>query len=202
MVWDFKRKIIFLHIPKTGGTSVEKALNLLSKEYGYGINNNKKAMQHYDWHQYKKHLGEKIFNKYYKFTISRNPYDKVTSDYFWLKNIAKVEYDNFQNKSFDEYLDYCEHIVKNRLYNLTIYHDHFKPQHRFIYDNNNKLMIDRILRFENFKYVSKFVNTRYNTNLKHLNENKSKKKIILNDIQKNKIYDIYKNDFILLKYEK
>jgi chondroitin 4-sulfotransferase 11 len=202
MVWDNKRKIIFLHIPKTGGTSVEQALNLVYKKDGYGINDNKKAMQHYDWHEYKKHIGNEKYDKYYKFTISRNPYDKVVSDYFWLKNVAKITNDNFQKKSFDEYLNYCEHIVKNKLYNLTIYHDHFKPQHRFIFDNNNKLMINKILRFENFEYVTKFVNTRYNTNLKHLNDNKSKKNIILNDIQKNKIYDIYKNDFILLKYEK
>ena len=202
MVWDNKRKIIFLHIPKTGGTSVEKGLNLLSKKDGYGINDNKKAMQHYDWNEYKNHIGNEKYDKYYKFSISRNPYDKVVSDYFWLKNIAKLTHDNFQKKTFDEYLNYCEQIVKNKSYNLTIYHDHFKPQHQFIYDKNNKLMINQILRFENFEYVTKFVNTRYKTNIKHLNENKLKKNIILNDIQKNKIYNIYKNDFILLKYSK
>ena len=202
MVWDEKHKMIFLHIPKTGGTSIEKSLNLLNIYNGYGINKKNKAMQHFDSHEYKKHLGKEKYNQYYKFTIIRNPYEKVISDYFWLKNIAHLENDDFQNKSFDQYLSYCNYIVTNRLYKLSIYHDHFKPQHKFIYNKNNKLLINKIFRFEKFEHIIKFIKTRYNTIVSHDNVNESKQKIILNEKQKNKIYNIYKNDFILLKYQK
>ena len=202
MVWDDKHKIIFLHIPKTGGSSIELAFGLFTFNNGYRIDNNIKAMHHFTWEEYKNYLGQKKYDEYYKFTIIRNPYNKVISDYFWLKNIAKLEYDNFQNKSFDEYLDYCDHLVKNNLYNLTLFHDHFMPQHKFIYNDKNKLMIDKILRFENFDYIEKFIKIKYNININHINKNETKNNIILNDIQKNKIYNIYKNDFILLKYSK
>jgi hypothetical protein len=200
MVWSDKHKIIFVHIPKTGGTSIEKSLNALNNESGYGIKNNK-AVQHYTWYDYKKYMNNK-FNKYYKFTIVRNPYKKVVSDYFYLKNIQKLNVDNFQNKTFDEYLDYCEFIVKNNLFNKTKHHDHFMPQNKFIYKDDNVLMIDKILKFENFEYIKKFMKLKYNVNINHENKNNSKKDIILRDEQKDKIYKIYEKDFILLNYLK
>ena len=202
MVWSDKHKIIFFHLPKTGGTSIEKALILTSKKDGYGINQKRKAMQHFDWKEYQSILGIKKYNQYYKFAVSRNPYQKVLSDYYWLKYVAKINNDNFQKKTFDEYLDYCEHIVKNKLYHLTIYHDHFKPQHEFLYDSENKLMINKILRFENFEYVKKFIKIRYKAKVEHTNNNKNKQKLELTTNQKNKIYKIYEKDFILLKYDR
>ena len=202
MVWDDKNKVIFFHIPKTGGSSIELAIGLLTLDNGFGVNSNNKAMHHFTWEEYKNHLGIEKYNEYYKFSISRNPYDKVISDYFWLKNIGKLTHDNFQKKTFDEYLNYCEHIIKNKLYNLTIYHDHFIPQHKFIYDDNNKLMIDEILQFENFNYIENFMKIKYNVDINHINKNETKNNIILDDVQKNKIYNMLKNDFILLKYEK
>ena len=202
MVWSNEHKIIFVHIPKTGGTSIEKALKLTSRENGYGVNKEKKAVQHYDYNEYRYSLGAEKFDKYYKFTISRNPYEKVISEFFWLKFKAKLNEDNFQKKTFDEYLDYCKHIVNNKLYKLSIFHDHFKPQHEFIYNNKDKLMINKILRFENFKYIKKFILLKFKKNLQHDNNNNKKEKIILTDEQKEKIYQIYHKDFILLKYDK
>ena len=99
MVWCNKHKIIFVHIPKTGGTSIEKALKLTSREKGYGVNKEKKAVQHYDYNEYRNSLGSEKFDKYYKFTISRNPYEKVISEFFWLKFIANINDDNFQKKN-------------------------------------------------------------------------------------------------------
>lgn len=40
-------------------------------------------------------LGEKIFNKYYKFSVVRNPYDKMVSMYFWAHKQDKQSFNDF-----------------------------------------------------------------------------------------------------------
>jgi hypothetical protein len=198
MVFSDQHKVIFIHIPKTGGTSIEKSLNCLNHSSGYGVENGK-AMQHYTWKDYKKNYINR-YNEYYKFSIIRNPYDKVLSDYYWLKN--KITVDNFQNKTFDEYLDYCEHICKNKLYSITHHHDHFIPQYKFIFDDDKKLKVHEIFKFENFENVKKFMKSKYNCDINHENQNKVSNRIILSQKQKDRIYEIYMKDFKLLKYDK
>jgi len=200
MVFSDKHKVIFIHIPKTGGSSIETSLNCKNDSSGYGTKDGK-ARQHYTWKDYEKNYLNKYKN-YYKFSIIRNPYTKVLSDYYFLKNEAKITHNNFQNKSFDEYLDYCKYIYENKLYSTTHYHDHFMPQYEFIYDNNNKLKVDKIFKFENFEEITKFIKSKYNCIVGHEQKNKVLDKIILSEKQKNKIYEIYKKDFEILKYNK
>lgn len=201
MVWKHENKLIFIHIPKCGGTSIEAALDTQYELNGYGLEN-KKAIQHYEWKDYKNKLGSNIFNNYYKFSICRHPYTKVISDYFWLKYTVHFQYDNFQEKTFDQYLNYCEYIVKNKLYNLTNVHDHFKPQYTYTFNENNKLMVNELFRFEAFNYIKEFMKNKFNVNVNHLNKKVINKEIKLTLSQKNKIYEIYKKDFTLLEYKR
>ena len=63
-------------------------------------------------------------------------------------------------------------------------------------------MVNKILRFENFSHITKFIKTRFKKDLQWLNKNKYSEKIILNQEQKDKIYEIYEKDFTLLSYPK
>ena len=63
-----KHKCIFVHIIKTGGTSIDK---LFRGRTGHKFAKN-----------YKKDVGNKKWNNYFKFTFVRNPWDKMVSQYF------------------------------------------------------------------------------------------------------------------------
>ena len=64
-------KCIFIHIIKTGGVSIATALNISEKQC------------HMSAGEIRKKVGEEIWNNYFKFTIIRNPWDKMVSSYHY-----------------------------------------------------------------------------------------------------------------------
>jgi hypothetical protein len=81
-----KYKFIFVHIPRTGGTSVERFF----KEPIHGGRHN--TLQYY-----KQNLT--THDQYFKFAFVRNPWDKMLSEYFWFRN-AKHSYPDEDVKQF------------------------------------------------------------------------------------------------------
>ena len=69
------KKIIFVHIPRTGGTSVEKYFNF---KFDHGWK--PETAQHLTLEEYDNHYDIK---NYFKFTIVRNPWDRLLSWYLW-----------------------------------------------------------------------------------------------------------------------
>jgi len=125
-----KDKIIFIHIPKTAGTSIGKFFDIdYEKKY---INSHK--FKHNTFIEYANILKDNL-NNYKIFSIVRNPYDRIFSYY-------KYHTYNMNNRySFKEYLF--------RYLNNTIYLTH-KTQTSFLINNNN--IIDsriKIIRYEN-----------------------------------------------------
>ena len=89
---DHKNKIIFAHAPKTGGTSVEKLF-----PEGFGP-------QHHPLSWFKKQRPH-IYKKYFKFSICRNPYDKMVSEYFWHTDDPLNQFKGrFKGLSFNKFL--------------------------------------------------------------------------------------------------
>ena len=85
MVWNNKKKLIFIHIPKTGGTTIEEYMNAIKKptlRHGYGVFKNI-VFQHFRWNDYIDFMGIDSFNNYTKFSIVRNPYELIISEYYW-----------------------------------------------------------------------------------------------------------------------
>lgn len=88
MVWSFDKNYIFIHIPKTAGTSIEGYLgkHKINKNHGYGVFNGK-VFQHFTYNEIKNYLisnGKKeFFNQSIKFTVVRHPIDRLISEYKW-----------------------------------------------------------------------------------------------------------------------
>ena len=204
MVWCNKKKIIFIHIPKTGGSYIECKLGLNNPKNGFKkakYNNKDKAFQHFTWEQYNSKLLPEKFNLYFKFSVCRNPYTRIISEYYWCE-APGLGYKNDQN--IDDFLSSVENIVSNESYDITIYHDHFIPQHMFIFDDNKELKIDQFFYFEEFNNIDINLKKYYIDKEQKIDKKQTniKNKIELTPEQKEKVYKIYKNDFILLKYDK
>ena len=78
---NHEHKFLFLHLPKTGGTSINKFFN-------DKFDNNERDFGHPYLSDYKCNN----FDDYFKFTVVRNPYDRLVSAFFYMK-----EYSNFQS---------------------------------------------------------------------------------------------------------
>ena len=85
MYIDHDNKIVFIHIPRTGGTSIKSALNLHDKIY-------KEDVYHMSANDIPKECED-----YFKFTFVRNPFDRFVSLYFYNKSESYKE--KFPNKS-------------------------------------------------------------------------------------------------------
>ena len=87
-----KRKVYFVHIPRTGGTSVERAFRTDIK-YAGG--------RHTTGWEYMLSAPNR-WNDYAKFTIIRNPYDRLHSFWKWTTLKRRTE------KPFEEWLHFPE----------------------------------------------------------------------------------------------
>jgi hypothetical protein len=201
MVVCHEKKCIFIHIPKTAGTSIEQFLREKNKnELEFiGLKNNR-SMQHYRAVELKIQLGY-IFNLYYKFSIIRNPYDRLLSEYYWTP-IPNVGYKYGKTKF--EFLNYVTDVIKNNKIFENKYNDHFIPQYLFLY-HGKKLLVDQIFKYEDLEWVENYLKKKLNidNNLPFLNKSKLNiEKEDWNPRQKERIYKLYKADFLIFNYEK
>lgn len=131
---------IFIHIPKNAGQSVRKSLfeNLLPG--------------HMKAYTYQLIFPKRIFDSYYKFAFTRNPWDRLASAYMFMKGGGAHEKDRlWSEKTLTQY-DSFESFVKNGLQNHEIQDwPHFRPQVDFLRGQNGKIELDFIGRFENLQ---------------------------------------------------
>lgn len=200
MVVCNNKKCIFIHIPKTAGTSIEQFL----KDKGqneimfHGVQNNR-SLHHLTALEFKRIIPS-VFNNYYKFSMVRNPYDRLLSEYYWTP-VPNLGFKYGKTKA--DFLYKVINIVKNKRFFDNIYYDHFIPQYMFLYEGK-KIIIDEVFKYESLKDATDYLKNKLNINMDFPYFNKSVKNNndYWNDMQKEKIYNLYKNDFILFGYEK
>ncbi|MFY8327035.1 sulfotransferase family 2 domain-containing protein [Pseudoalteromonas sp. ZZD1] len=108
------KKIIFIHIPKTGGTSINQLLtdtvkncDIVTSEQSRfrkalnKITGNKNFKKHESALELLNKLGEDNFNSLFSFAVVRNPYDWLVSYYFFITE-TKISPDT--NKRWSHHL--------------------------------------------------------------------------------------------------
>lgn len=170
MLISHQYKFIFIHIYKTGGTSIREALRKTHcfpyENLYYTLLRKLKLLPTSSIdHVYAKDLKRdipKFFNAYFKFCFIRNPWDLEVSLYYFMKKCGPkhFQYDIIKNFSFEQYLEW-------RI------NEDLHQQAEYILDDNDGILVDFIGKLENIDEDFNKVCTKigYNAKLKVLNKN-------------------------------
>lgn len=212
MILSEKFKFYFIHIPRTGGTSVEIALNdihhtdtttfqfvnhLTKEKHPQVLTTTYLKYRHVNQNFVKSILNnlQYDYKNWYEFTFVRNPYDRVLSLYeFYATRI-------WQNQSPKKFLSLDDFLTQ--LENLQNLGNFYKPQTYWI-DSPLTAKV-HLHRFENIQQewqdICKTLSLDYKP-LPHKNKSENRESVHLTDKQKETIYEYYKVDFLNLGYDK
>ena len=189
---SFDKKFIFIHINKTAGTSMEKALSKygvrkLEPKDNLEFELSYKQSQHFNCEEYKKYLGSE-YDDYFKFTVVRNPFDRIVSYYGGgaiTNNLSFSDWviERYQNKNFKDfermYSDYTHWIGDDK--------------------------IDFILRFENlssdFEELKNKLNLECELGYFNVNRRRSDYKEYYDENTKNIIYNFFEREIENFNYK-
>lgn len=142
---DHERQAIFVHIQKTGGTSI-------TSTFGHSA---RLPEKHFTAHELRDLYGAQHWNTYFKFSVVRNPWDRLVS--WWSMIDARradwergVPLNAFQSyvlaraKNFEEFLVHCRDEVRDSDGGKSIW----RNQIDYLADGNGALMVDSVCRFE------------------------------------------------------
>ena len=105
-----KDNIIFVHIPKTGGGSVEKTLGIFGEDNNGSLNpnldilygkKNNKLLHHLTIKEIKNFNNSQCLN-YKKVSFVRNPFDRIVSEYLWRIQVYCKKKINFKKFLIEE----------------------------------------------------------------------------------------------------
>jgi len=236
-------KLEFVHIAKTGGTSIEHAASQHGIAWGickfeeyWSWSSRCKPIQPYRqhikiqqlddwecnqkawaWHcppfNYKSKPGVNQFEGSDTFTVVRNPYSLMVSEYYYLFQkkpylvkdlIEKAPEGNLNDPKFmNRWISDAAQKATNQGF---CYFGHCIPQYQFAYADG-KRFVDHVLKMENLSDEFPALMERYNlpVELEHVNSSKKSDQLTVEDLSKEaieKINEWAKLDFEYFGYEK
>jgi len=126
----WRGRVVFIHINKTGGTSIECALHLRSERLSA---REKRAR-----------LGERRWQRAFKFAFVRNPWDKVVSHYHYRVRTEKTGLDD-GHLPFGDWVRLAYRDRNPRYCDVPLM---FASQFEWIADEEGRLLVDFVGRFE------------------------------------------------------
>jgi hypothetical protein len=141
--WPNANRAIFVHNPRTAGSSISQALFCGSR--------------HVPYFEYER-INPRKFREFFKFAFVRNPWDRLVSAFFYLKDGGRSDLDR---RFAAENLVACDNFaafVDGWLNEKTIWsHFHFMPQHYYICDENSGVRTDFVGRVETVDTDFRFI---------------------------------------------
>lgn len=100
------------------------------------------GLQHLLATQIKQEVGSAVFDDYYKFSFTRNPWDKVVSQFLYLKTRRDIQ----QMMDLPRWFTFRSYI--DTLIEKSDLHVQSMEQNQFLYGSDNQLLVDFVGRFE------------------------------------------------------
>src|SRR5690606_4582096 len=135
-----KHKCIFIHIPKTAGTSI---INAITQQPVSG-------RLHLPWYIYEKANPSK-FARYFKFAFVRNPWDRTFSAYNYLMRGGNKSNDQIKTDQLRKYKDFDDFVINGLGTGMHRNIPLFLPQAQFIIGFDQQPAVDFIGRVENIE---------------------------------------------------
>ena len=189
-----QEKSLFVHIPKTAGTSIHVSL--------YGVD----KWVHFKAQTYRDLLGEAFLDACFKFCFVRDPYDRLLSAYTYF---ARGGWSGASALGKDLKRNYptFEAFVLDWLTEENVYRCrelHFLPQTVFVYDEHQRLLVDFVGRFESIREDFERLARRLGkeVTLPHLNKSSSHESCMqhYNSAMIDRVNAIYRTDFEAFDY--
>ncbi len=148
-----RHRCIFVHVPKAGGTSIENLIWPAPAERSeadlwmgfvdrYHNRYQTGGLQHLLATQIRSEVGDQVFADYFKFAIVRNPWDRVISQFVYMRRREDLR--EFVGMRADDGLKtYLELISRTE-------HVQWMPQLCFTHDTHGLPLLDYVGRFERF----------------------------------------------------
>lgn len=198
------KKFIFIHIPKNSGSAMTEELQKTYKDSKLLMNCQRDGMNigidkmHLYYDVIDKFISKNTLDDYFKFCIIRNPYNKLYSSWYFIKERhGYKDVNDFIKYKLDEEFIYGKELIPRDA------RVHYRPQFTFVYDNENNKFADFIIKYENLNEDISKMNETYGLNISLYDNGNTQKSYInlLNKESITKINSLYKKDFELFNYE-
>ena len=132
---SLNHRFAFVHVNKTGGTSVIEALNQfedpLHPDYDHA---NAKRL--------KRLIGAELWSEIYSFAFVRNPFDRMVSSYFYRQQVLEDTPESIPAKT-KSFRDWMLEDIKN-----SEYRSEWNDQLTMIEEGHGNIIVDQVFFFE------------------------------------------------------
>ncbi len=181
---------IFIHVPKCAGSSIGQA-------FYHGCADGHRPAK---WYQ-ERFPGE--YNDYFTYAFTRNPWDRLASAWFYLRQKTEDKYDGDWAVFLKQYDDFNVFVAEWLCSENVAKHYVFAPQHLFICDKFGAVSLDYVGKLETLESDFRDVARRLKSNatLPKLNKSKNKDyRTLYNDKSVEQVAEVYKRDLQLFDY--
>ena len=205
---DHEFKFIFIHLAKTGGSSIEHCFGVGdgNRETSYirkdGTSQIIFEKHHMSQHDYIKTNGREIWDTYFTFSFVRNPWDWFVSQFYWDLHVYDTTYKTRPQKYRRKFIvNTCE-----RDFNKYILEGAKRPEwFKFTSMKNYAPDADFVGRFENIQKDFNYICEKVGSPSMVLPHKKKMKRPpyqkLYNEKTKEIIYNIFKEDINYFNYE-